>query len=356
MSKIAIITDTHLGARSGSKVFRNLFREYYRDVFFPCLEEHDIHTIYHLGDFFDNRNSVSLHDVDYVMNEFLPLLEEHKVHMTVIAGNHDVAFRNTNKINSLSMLKASPYVTVIDNSIEVIETECKNFVFVPWMNSENQDEFLEELKYYANDDHICLVHASFNGMKMYKNSPVCEHGLEPTDFNKFHKVLSGHFHHPNKYGNVEYLGALFHFNWQDYDDWRGFHVYDPETNEFEAVENPYCLFDQFIYYDGIEDDFNNEDLSVEGQIIRVIVNEEHDKVKLKDFINRLEKSNPVSVDVIDNTVVEREFSSDDQDDVEIKELHEYAKEALEGVDNGDDLMVLFNRVHDEAKERMKEIE
>ena len=37
--KVAIITDTHFGARKGSKVFHDFFQKFYDDIFFPTLEE-----------------------------------------------------------------------------------------------------------------------------------------------------------------------------------------------------------------------------------------------------------------------------------------------------------------------------
>ena len=45
--KIAIITDTHYGARKGSKHLHDYFELFYKNVFFPSLEEHKIDTVIH---------------------------------------------------------------------------------------------------------------------------------------------------------------------------------------------------------------------------------------------------------------------------------------------------------------------
>ena len=37
--KVAIITDTHYGARKGSKLFQDYFELFYKNVFFPTLEQ-----------------------------------------------------------------------------------------------------------------------------------------------------------------------------------------------------------------------------------------------------------------------------------------------------------------------------
>ena len=48
--RVAIITDTHYGARKGSKHLHDYFELFYKNVFFPSLEEEGIDTIIHMGD------------------------------------------------------------------------------------------------------------------------------------------------------------------------------------------------------------------------------------------------------------------------------------------------------------------
>jgi len=356
MTKIAFITDTHHGARGSSKVFRDMMRAYYKDEFFPHIKKNEIKTILHLGDFFDSRNSISLHDIDYTMNEWLPQLEASGATMYVIAGNHDVAYRNTNKINSLSLLKASKHVVVIDSEVQVLEffDDGPKFVMCPWVNSENHDELVEDLKTYATKDHILCMHTSFEGMKMYKNSIVCDHGFKPELFKNYLRVFSGHFHHPSVYGNIEYMGALFHFNWQDYNDWRGFMVYDNDAQAFTKIENTNCLFHQVNYHDALT--YDKEELAIlSGKILRLTINQTYDKVELKDLVNTIESYGPVSVDVIDNTIIERVVMADDEPD-DVKELHEYVNDALQDDPLKKELTDLFDVVYNESIEKMKEVE
>ena len=37
--KIALITDTHFGARNDSLIFTDFFRKFYENIFFPTLKE-----------------------------------------------------------------------------------------------------------------------------------------------------------------------------------------------------------------------------------------------------------------------------------------------------------------------------
>ena len=56
--KVAIITDTHYGARKNSKLFHDYFLKFYNDIFFPTLEEYGINKVIHLGDAFDSRKGI----------------------------------------------------------------------------------------------------------------------------------------------------------------------------------------------------------------------------------------------------------------------------------------------------------
>ena len=57
--KIALITDTHFGARNDSQAFAKHFYQFYSKVFFPYLDEHNIKTVVHLGDIVDRRKYIN---------------------------------------------------------------------------------------------------------------------------------------------------------------------------------------------------------------------------------------------------------------------------------------------------------
>ena len=56
--KIGVISDSHYGAKKGSKNLHDYFELFYKNVFFPTLEEHEIKTVIHMGDVFDSRKSI----------------------------------------------------------------------------------------------------------------------------------------------------------------------------------------------------------------------------------------------------------------------------------------------------------
>jgi DNA repair exonuclease SbcCD nuclease subunit len=301
---------------------------------------------------------VSLQDIDYVLNEFIKQLEETGAQLHVLAGNHDIAYKNTNVVNSLSILKTSPNIHVYDNEIGTLKTESKTFVMCPWINNENHDDLIEELKHYATKDHILCGHFEFAGMKMYQNSKVCETGLDPKQFKKFHQVISGHFHHPSTYGNVSYMGSVFHLNWQDHGDAKYIYVFDTNTDEFEPIENLYSLFAKFDFHDDDLVNMSDADLATacEGQFVRIVIQSEYKRIELKEVINRIEKLKPISVDVIDDTILESVGSADEVDVDQTKDIDEYVDEYLKESPQKDTIKTMFNNILDEARQQIKEVE
>ena len=95
--KIAIITDTHFGARKGSKNLHDYFELFYKNVFFPKLEEYGIDTIIHMGDVFDSRKAIDLQTLEWSNRVVFEPLKKYKVYAAT--GNHDAYYKNTNFVN-----------------------------------------------------------------------------------------------------------------------------------------------------------------------------------------------------------------------------------------------------------------
>ena len=110
--KVAIITDTHYGARKGSKHLHDYFELFYKNVFFPSLEEHKIDTVVHMGDIFDSRKAIDLQSLEWAKRVVFEPLKKYKVHLAI--GNHDCYYKNTNNVNSPQLLlKSYPNITYL---------------------------------------------------------------------------------------------------------------------------------------------------------------------------------------------------------------------------------------------------
>ena len=102
--KIAIITDTHFGGRRGNKVFHDFFQKFYDNIFFPELEKRGIKHCIHMGDAFDNRKNIDYWSLDWAKEHVYDKFEKLGVKVWQLVGNHDVYYKNTNKINSIDSL------------------------------------------------------------------------------------------------------------------------------------------------------------------------------------------------------------------------------------------------------------
>ena len=77
--KIALITDTHFGARNDNPAYANYFFKFYNNVFFPYLKEHNIKTCIHLGDIVDRRKFINFKTSHDFRHNFMKRLWEEKI-------------------------------------------------------------------------------------------------------------------------------------------------------------------------------------------------------------------------------------------------------------------------------------
>ena len=88
--KYLIITDTHIGATNSNQRIMNAHSDMWKELF-KLVKEHDIKHIIHGGDFFDNRQSLSIKTLKHIQEEFIPLMIANPdVKMHIILGNHDI--------------------------------------------------------------------------------------------------------------------------------------------------------------------------------------------------------------------------------------------------------------------------
>ena len=95
--QIAVLNDTHFGARNDNQQFLDYFFRFFDDVFFPYCEEHNIKTVIHLGDIMDRRKYVNFNTLNQVRTRFVQKLAESGMVMHCIPGNHDTFYKNTTR-------------------------------------------------------------------------------------------------------------------------------------------------------------------------------------------------------------------------------------------------------------------
>ena len=294
MTKIAIITDQHFGARKSSAQYLSYYEQFYSNVFFPTLKKHKIRHVIIAGDTFDERRQINTFALSRSKEIFFDPLRDYKV--TMLVGNHDCHFKNTNFVNT-PQLVLSEYTNI--NVIEepmTIDIDIP-FCFIPWMNPENYSACMTEMQ--ETNAEICIGHFEISGFSMYRDSE-CHDGLSKEVFKKFDKVFSGHFHHKSDDRHIYYLGNPYELTWQDYGDPRGFHLFDTETRKLTFIKNPYTLFERFEYDDTLFDP-DSIDMSIfADKYVKVIVVNKTDFYKFDKFITKLNESNSIDVRIIEN--------------------------------------------------------
>lgn len=299
--KIALITDTHWGVRNDSPVFHDYFRRFLEHNFFPYLEEHKINKVIHLGDLVDRRKYINFVTANRLKTDFLDELERRDIDCHIIAGNHDVYYKNTNKINALTELVSRKYKIIRTyTGATTVEFAGTPILLLPWICEDNYEESMNAIK--TTPAQIVMGHLELNGFEMFKGS-ISDHGMDHKLFDRFDVVCSGHYHHKSDTGNIHYLGAFAEYTWSDYDDPRGFHVLDTETRELTFIRNPYRMFEK-VWYDDVGKTaaqiIEAAQFDVSSKMVKVIVKNKTNPYFFDLFIDKLEKAGPIDVQVVED--------------------------------------------------------
>lgn len=316
--KIALVTDTHAGARNDSLIVHNHFKKFLDDIFFPEIDKNNITSIVHLGDVFDRRKYISFQTLSKIRTDFFEPLHQRGLIVNIIAGNHDIFFKNINDISSLEELLGGqryPLFTIFKHPTEVLINNSK-FLFVPWICDSNREETFKLIK--KTNAKIALGHLDLNGFKMYRNNPPSQYGLDRKIFNKFDLVASGHFHHKSSEETIHYLGATHEMKWNDFNDPRGFHILDTETLELKFIENPHRLFRSLVYNDektseigkqiGKQEDYQY----VKDSYIKIVIVKKTNPFLFDQFISMIEKNGPIDITLVENVNLFDDLNSEDE--------------------------------------------
>lgn len=304
--KIALVTDTHFGARSDNLPFDTFFRRFYDDVFFPTIERENIDHIFHLGDVFDRRKYINFNILKNCREYFFDRLRDKEVY--VLAGNHDTYFKNTNDVNSPDLLLKDYNFNVIDKPTTVSWNDGTSILAMPWICADNYGECMTEIK--NSTAPILFGHLELSGFVMHKGMQN-DGGMDPKIFDKFDLVCSGHFHHRSRDKNITYLGNPYEMTWNDYDDPRGFHILDTLTMELTFIENPHRMFVRYVYDDTRVDPDTIDAAQFAEKIVKLVVANKTDFYKFDVFVDRLYKQNLLELKIIEDF---SEFEAEALDD------------------------------------------
>ena len=304
--RIGLITDTHYGARKGSKFLHDYFELFYKNVFFPALKEHGVETVIHMGDAFDSRKSIDYQSLEWAKRVVFDPLKEYDVHM--IIGNHDTYYKNTNDVNSPDLLLQSYSNVKTYSKATEVNIGGLDILFLPWINSENENETYQLIQ--KTSCKCAMGHLEIQGFRVNRQI-VMEHGTDGKLFENFTRVYSGHYHTRSDDGKVFYLGNPYEMYWTDVNDPRGFHIFDTETLEHTTIDNPYKLFYNIYYEDTNYKLFNASEFK--DKIVKVIVRKKSKPKDFEKFIDKIHSAGVQELKIVEN------FAIQESEDFEISE-------------------------------------
>lgn len=296
--RIAVISDTHWTARKSSRHLHDYFELFYKNIFFPTLEKEGVEAVIHMGDAFDNRKAIDFWGLEWTRRVVLENLKKYETH--VIVGNHDIFLRNSTSINSPSLLLKEYSNIKTYSSPQTIQVGGLDIMMIPWICDENHDETMNHIQ--KTKAKIAMGHLELQGFHVNPNLVMEEHGMDANIFDKFTKVFSGHYHTRSNNGKIFYLGNPYEMYWSDVNDPRGFHIFDTETLEHKAIDNPYKLFYVIYYEDTPHQLFNVSEY--EDKILKVIVRKKSKPKDFEKFIEKLYAAKVQEIKIVENFYIQ----------------------------------------------------
>ena len=341
--KVAIITDQHFGARKNSKLFHDYFLNFYENVFFPTLEKEGISVVVDLGDTFDSRKGIDFAALAWAKDHYYDRLADMGIEVHTVVGNHTAYYKNTNDINAVDLLLREYSNIKIYSEPTEIKLGNLDVLLLPWINPENESNTYSLIK---TTTCICAMgHLELAGFRV-NSQIIMEHGLESKLFEKFSRVYSGHYHTRSNDGRVFYLGNPYEIYWSDWNDTRGFTIFDTETLDHYHIDNPYNMF-EIINYD---EDTTKLDSDYENNIVKVVIKNKKNQLKYEKFLDKLYSQNPAEVKIVENFEVNiKDFEEDIESEDTISILDRYIQESETNKDKTR-IMSIMREVHKESCE------
>ena len=298
--KLCILGDTHFGARGDSLDFHKYFQKFYDEVFFSYLIENDIKVVFQMGDLFDRRKFINFNSLYLSRKYFFEKCERLGIQLHTLIGNHDVAYKNTLEVNSPSLLLNEYSNIEIYEEFDTVDFDGVSIDVVPWICDDNVDDIFNRMK--ESKAQICFGHFEIAGFEMDRGN-VCESGIDKQSLSKYDVVLTGHFHHKSTDGNITYIGTPYEMTWADWNDPKGFHIFDTETREMNFVKNSFSMFHKITYDDGKTtfEDWKEYDFSkLKECYVKVVVLNKQNPFLFDHVIDNLYKAGVSDLSIVED--------------------------------------------------------
>jgi DNA repair exonuclease SbcCD nuclease subunit len=323
-NKIGCFSDVHIGINQDNPIWHKIVLEFAEWASKKYLEL-GINDIVIPGDIFHNRSEISVSTLD-TAKKFFDYFKDFNLYISV--GNHDSFYKDTGKVNSISIFDGWKNIKIIDDTPFELDIYNKKAVLVPWGTD------------IVDIPNVDIIFGHFEITSFYMNTyKVCEHGLKSADlFKKSKLIISGHFHKKDhrtyQNGEIVYLGSPYQQNFGDTLDSRGIYVYDVEKNNFEFIENKISpkhikISIKRILSGEITVSFLKE--NIKNNHISLVVDTQLDEEKLILLHSKINKLEPISLR-IDHQESEKTTSSLKENELKTVDLMQDIKIYVDSLD------------------------
>lgn len=337
--KILLITDQHFGVRNDNQVFIEKYQEFYSETVLPFIDKNKIEHVICLGDIFDKRKSINFLSLDAARKMWFDPLRDRGITMDTLIGNHDIYYKNTLKVNALDhLLGEYDNINVINNA-QHLEYDGLKILMLPWICDDNKKEIDNIVE--NTDAPVCFGHLELSGFEAVPGR-IMEHGEDPTRYEKFDLVCSGHYHMKSRIGNVNYLGNPYQLYWNDYGQKRGFHVLNTNNKKLTFYTNPHHIFNK-LWYDDVSNDYTEipDFTKLKGSYVKLIVLKRDNQLWFDRMVKALHNADVADLKIIEDISVELDEANESlesEDTMTI--LEKYVDDLEETVDKSSVVKIL----------------
>lgn len=304
MSKETIFCgDVHAGIKNDSIDFMDYQLSFFEKVMIPYCIDNGIKRVVYVGDFFDKRKTTNTMTAHMFRTRVIERLSELGISIIILIGNHDIYYRDSLEISTPVEFFEGRYKNVyIIKEFATAKIGQMKVDIIPWICKDNYTEVMQRIS--ESQSQIALGHFELTGFKFAKNGQPCEHGLSPKVLKNYRKIYSGHFHGASESGNIKYLGTPYQLTWSDYDDPKGFYVFDDETGDVEFVKNDIEMF-HVVEYDDEANKYTKLIIAdfekYSKKVVKLIVKKRKSKAKFDRFRDMF-----YQVGVLDLNIIEQD--------------------------------------------------
>lgn len=342
MSKSLIFSDIHIhGHKDRTERLKDCLEVL--EWVFKTAADRDCKYIFFLGDLFHERSKIDVMNYLHTFEVFIKhMLEDASDReMFLLVGNHDMYHKERWDVNSVKPLSAIPRITVVQNPTSMTLGGRK----IDWLpHAENPLESLNEFKKKGVGDilfgHMAVSGALTNTFYGVRSDVIVEYDndmvqVDANLFDPWKMTMLGHYHGAQKISQkAEYVGSPLQLTFGEAFQEKHIIILDLETMEKEYIVNNFSPKHLIVS----EQDVENEAYNLNGQFVRIAV-ENMGKKDLIDLQRKIAKeSKPLTVDLkqVDKKIGEQDATLVEEAKAVLTDIKQMLKQYIKdkGVPDG----------------------